>query len=376
MKGGPQTADTVVIGAGFAGLSTAMALAQRGGGEIRILEAESGPGHHASGRNAAMARRVVADPALAALATRSLALLRDLESRRGLRLLDPVGGLLIGDPEACATLLETARAVPGLAGEIQAVEGADLVRLVPALEGATSRTGVYSPGCGVVDIHGLLTALLDEAREAGVRIAYETRVTGFEVASGRVQAVQTDSGTLSCGSVVNAAGHGAGPLGALAGARPQSLDPSRRHLYVTGPTLRIAADAPYVWDVSSGFYFRPEGEGMLLCACDERSWAHGPPTVDPDHREVLAETLMRHAPGLSGVRPTRAWVGLRSLTADGRFLLGRDPDLEGFVWAAGLGGHGMTTAMGVGELVADAVISPVPSSALASAFHPGRWSQA
>jgi glycine/D-amino acid oxidase-like deaminating enzyme len=373
MKGGRQTADAVVIGAGFAGLSTAIALARRGGGKVVVVEAETGPGHHASGRNAAMARRVLADPILAALATRSLTRLRDLESRRGMDLLDPVGGLLIGAPEACLSLLESARGVPGLADEVQAVEGADLVRLVPALRGATSRTGVYSPGCGVVDIHGLLTALLEEARTAGVRFEYETRVTGFEVVAGRVQGVETSRGTLACATVVNAAGHGAGPLGALAGARPQPLDPSRRHLYVTGPTARIAASAPYVWDVSCGFYFRPEGEGLLLCACDERSWTHGPPRVDPDHREVLAETLVRHAPGLSGIRPTRAWVGLRSLTPDGRFILGRDPDLEGFVWAAGLGGHGMTTAMEVGELVADSILSSGTPSERSVAFDPGRW---
>ena len=49
------------------------------------------------------------------------------------------------------------------------------------------------------------------------------------------------------------------------------------------------------------------------------------------------------------------WHGLRTLSPDGRFVVGPDPDLAGLVWVAGLGGHGMTCGGEVGRLAARAV---------------------
>jgi len=47
---------------------------------------------------------------------------------------------------------------------------------------------------------------------------------------------------------------------------------------------------------------------------------------------------------------------LRTLTADGRFVIGWDPDIAGFFWVAGLGGHGMTTSAAIGKLAAELLI--------------------
>ena len=50
-----ETAEVVIIGAGFAGASTAYQLVSRGVRDILLLEREPVPGMHASGRNAALA---------------------------------------------------------------------------------------------------------------------------------------------------------------------------------------------------------------------------------------------------------------------------------------------------------------------------------
>ena len=362
----------MVVGAGFAGVATALALARDGVTDVLVLEAESGPGHHASGRNAAMARRVVADPLLAQLATESLELLREHELNRGQTLLRPVGGLLIGDSADCHRLLRAAEAVEGLRDEVRALEGADLVTLVPALRGATSTAAVYSPGCGVVDIHGLLSGLIEEARSLGVQFEFGVEVHGVDVQAGRTQGVLTKRGPIASGEIVNAAGHRAGALGAMAGAKSAALHPSRRHLYVTSSRSSLDSGAPYVWDVTQGFYFRPEGDGLLLCACDETAWGEHEVVVEPGHRSALAAKLLDHVPELADTQPGRSWVGLRTKTPDGRFVLGRDPQVEGFTWAAGLGGHGMTTSLRVGELVASAVIDGEIPQPYADAMRPGR----
>ncbi|HEU4333669.1 MAG TPA: FAD-dependent oxidoreductase, partial [Candidatus Eisenbacteria bacterium] len=56
----PARVDAVVVGAGLAGASVARALALRGL-RVLVLEAERSAGTHASGRSAAILRRVVED---------------------------------------------------------------------------------------------------------------------------------------------------------------------------------------------------------------------------------------------------------------------------------------------------------------------------
>ena len=68
-----ERVGVLIAGAGFAGAATAAALARRGVRDVLVLEAEPIPGQHGSGRNAAMARRVIEDPLLARLATQSVA---------------------------------------------------------------------------------------------------------------------------------------------------------------------------------------------------------------------------------------------------------------------------------------------------------------
>src|SRR5918993_4185526 len=72
------SSDCVIIGAGFAGAATAYQLACRGLTDITLLEQEAIPGFHSSGRNAAMIRQCVSEPALFDLTRAGAAFLRNL----------------------------------------------------------------------------------------------------------------------------------------------------------------------------------------------------------------------------------------------------------------------------------------------------------
>ncbi len=369
-----RVVDVVVVGAGFAGAATAAALTRRGVGSIAILEAEAVPGHHSSGRNAAMARRVIEDPVLCGLATESVRLMRRLQAQRGVALLADVGGLLLGSEAAISALADAAAGVPGLADGVRRLTSAEVLALVPPLAGARAEASLWSDGCGVVDIHELLTALLDEARAGGATLHLSTRVAAIEVEAGRVAGVVTADGTrLRCATIVNAAGFAANTVGALAGAAPLPLAPTRRHLCVTAPDPTVDRRWPFVWDVTHGVYFRPEGAGLLLCACDETLWPDGDPPTDPSVRELVAERFTALLPGLQHARLARLWAGLRVLTPDGRFVVGPDPEIPGFHWVAGLGGHGMTTSCGVGELAAASIAGDGVPAPFDEAFSPGRF---
>ena len=96
----------------------------------------------------------------------------------------------------------------------------------------------------------------------------------------------------------------------------------------------------------------------------------------PAARERLAEVFTAFMPALRSVRPSRCWAGIRVLTPDGRFVIGPDPAVDGFFWVAGLGGHGMTTACGVGAISAAGIVEGALPSPYADAFDVDRFQSA
>ena len=70
--------EIVIVGAGFAGAATAYYLTRRGVRDVLLIEQESIPGFHSSGRNAAMMRQCVPDPDLATLTRNGATFLRHL----------------------------------------------------------------------------------------------------------------------------------------------------------------------------------------------------------------------------------------------------------------------------------------------------------
>ncbi|MHC4392381.1 MAG: FAD-dependent oxidoreductase, partial [Planctomycetota bacterium] len=64
----PERPRVLIVGGGLAGAALAFRLTQAGMPDVTLLEREAVPGVHASGQNAAMVRRICAEPAIAALA--------------------------------------------------------------------------------------------------------------------------------------------------------------------------------------------------------------------------------------------------------------------------------------------------------------------
>ena len=90
----PSSTRWIVVGAGFAGASTAWGLARAGLGPGLVLEREPTFGVHASGRNAALAKVTESDRVVRTLAVRSLRYLKQLDGGAG-ELLRPTGGLTL-----------------------------------------------------------------------------------------------------------------------------------------------------------------------------------------------------------------------------------------------------------------------------------------
>jgi D-arginine dehydrogenase len=349
------TADVVIVGAGFAGAATAYQLAARGVSRIVIVEQEPRPGLHSSGKNAALGRQVVIDREILALAVEGSRFMTEPpDGFPTLEYLRQSGSMILAagaEAEALRAAVPAFREQRLIARWIdrKAVE-----EVVPPTSGGTFEGAIHCPTDGIVDIAALLDGYL---RVSGARLLLARRVVAIEKTAGRISGLTTDHDErIEAPVVVNAAGAWAGAVAELAGATPLPLRPCRRHIVVTGSLDWVDPTWPYVWDVSQQVYFRPEPPGLLLSPCDESDHPPGEAIIDEGALALLAEKLERAFPRLADLPIQRTWAGHRTLTPDGRFVIGPDPAVQGFVWCAGLGGHGVTTSAAVGRLAAQAAV--------------------
>jgi len=360
-----------------AGLGTAWHLARAGfGPETVLLEAEDHLASHSSALNAAILRTLGRDPIGTRIARRSARFLREPPPGfSATPLVDVFGLILAATGERASDLAAWAEAVDDEPGKVEPLSRRRMRELAPHFEPPTEGA-LWFPDEGRIDIGALVAGFVRGARDGGVTIRRAARVASLHLEAGRVAGVRLASGErIEADVTVLAAGGWAGAIAREAGSRVR-LRPTRRHLMVTAPDPSIDRRWPVVWYLGSPdegeFYCRPEGGGMLLCACEIAD-------VDPDHFDVddevlrrIAEKAARHVPKLRDARAAHFWCGMRTLTEDGRFAVGPDPDLAGLYWVAGLGGAGMVCSAEVGRLAAADLLGHGTDGALMEALQPAR----
>ena len=361
--------DTLIVGGGVAGLSTAWHL---GGheGRVALLEREPHPGQHSSAKSASILRTLGSDPVTAELTRRSMPFLRYPPAGFG-QLLDPCGLLLCGTGSGAAQLDALLEGAPDDL-DCERFSPAEVARRLPQLREPVERA-LWFPHEGRIHSEALVQGLADGARKRGVELRTDAEVAALCTEDGRVTGVRLTSGeTLHARTTVLAAGGWAGQLGRAAGS-PLELRPTRRHLAVTIPLERPpAADLPVVWrfDDDGEFYYRAEAGGLMLCVCDQSDADPDDLRRDPELERRLLDGARRHIDGLGQVSAARFWSGLRTMTRDGGFAIGPDAELRGLFWVAGLGGAGMGAGVEVGRVAAGALRDPEADEPLLAALAP------
>ena len=367
--------DTLVIGAGVAGLSTAYFLSRKGQRSVLVLEQEKKLGGHASGRNAGMLRQALSDPVLAELAVRSRRFFAAAEKSGWPRLdLRPNGSLLLCMRQDLEELTKVEATVRAAGLKPRWLSNKKAVSKVPLLKDGRFEHALFCPSDAMVDIQALLEGFLNHLKEQGVGVLRGRRLESVRAVDGGF-CVESGREKWFSKKIVNAAGAWAGWVAQRAGASSVPLVAYRRHLYFTGPSRTLREHWPFVWDVSHDFYFRPIGRKLMLSPCDKSPETRGDreEKVNPAMQKNLYEKLKGFSKRMSEIRVTQARSGLRTMTPDGRFLVGEDAVRKNFYWVAGLGGHGVTTCFSVGELCADIVLGNKANSRWARLLSPGRF---
>ncbi len=335
--------DIVIVGAGMAGASLAAELA--GAASVTILEAESRPGYHATGRSAAFWSESYGGPLIQPLTSASGPLLAGF--------LSPRGAIHIADAEGEPALAALAAQFPGL---LHPLERTALEAAIPGLRPGWGH-GLAEPSCADIDVAGLHAACLKRARRGGAELVTDFRVETIERAGGRWRI-----GPYRADVLVNAAGAWADEVAALAGERPLGIRPYRR----TIAQLRIDPPAPsglpLIVDAAARFYFKPEAGGRLWLSPHDETPC-GPGDCAPEEIDVaLAIDRLQRVVDWRVERVEHAWAGLRSFAPDRLPVYGFSASRRGFFWCAGQGGFGIQTAPAAARLAADLLLGRAPGA--------------
>uniref|UniRef100_UPI00333F5287 NAD(P)/FAD-dependent oxidoreductase n=1 Tax=Castellaniella defragrans TaxID=75697 RepID=UPI00333F5287 len=344
---GSQTYDFAVIGAGMAGASVAWRLAGAGA-SVMVLERESAPGYHSTGRSAAMFMESYGTGQIRALTRASRAFFE--QPPQGFcthDLLHPRGVLYVGT-SGQEPLLADALAMyrcEGLRAErISAAEARDMV---PCLEADKLVGAVHDMDAADIDVAELHQGFLRGMARHGAQLRCNAELTGAARGEDAVWTLALGDGDpVRARAVVNAAGAWADPVAALCGARTLGIEPRRRSAFMfEAPEGADIGRWPTVIGVDESFYFKPDAGQLLGSPANADPVA--PHDVVPEELDIaLGIHRIESLTSLRIRRPRRVWAGLRSFASDGDFVIGWDPRCQGFFWLAGQGGYGIQTSAG------------------------------
>jgi D-arginine dehydrogenase len=371
------TADFLIIGGGVAAASVGHWLAPHG--RVVLLERESQPGYHATGRSAALFMENYGTPQVRALTRASRAFLQSPPPGFSDHpVLSPRGAMMVATPGQDQLLADEWATSSQATPHVRLLDMAQACALVPVLRPEKIIGAVFEPDAMDMDVHSIHQGYLRGIRRHGGQLVCDAQVTALQHSHG-VWRVQAAGQTFEAPVVLNAAGAWADEVARLAGVRPVGLQPKRRSaLTFAPPPGLLCSHWPMVASLDESWYMKPDA-GMLL-ASPANVDPVPPHDVQPEEMDIaLAIHRIEEMTTLQIRRPTRTWAGLRSFVADGDLVGGFDPQAPGFFWVAAQGGYGIQTSAAMGQTCAALAMGQGVPEAVAAfgltadMLSPARW---
>lgn len=360
--------DVLVIGGGIAGLSVAARLSAQA--RVTVLEGESAPGYHASGRSVAFAHYGLGNAPVRTLTALSMG---ELAAHGSVH-----PALHVARAEDIAALDALEAVHRHYACDYARIGPQEARALMPALKPEACAAALHDHGSLKLDTHAML-----QAHVALIRANHGAVIPGARVAligheGGRWVAVRADGTRHGAPILVNAAGAWADEIARLAGVTPIGIEPRRRTVIsFAAPQGEDVSRWPFTKTVGEGFYLLPEGRGQLLASSMDQTPSE-PCDAAPEELDIaIAADRVEQATTLPIRRISHSWAGLRSFAPDELPVIGPAAGAPGFVWCAGQGGAGFQTAPALSAIAAAAALGlPFPEEAAAAGLSLATFSPA
>lgn len=359
--------QVIIIGGGAVGLSVAYHLGTRGAKDVVLVERNkltSGTSWHAAG----IVGPLRATAAMTRLASHALQLFPRLEAETGMSTgYRRTGGYWLARVPERMDELKRICAVGRHMGLTPSIVSPQDVA-VPELDLKDHVGALMVPEDANVNPVDLCMAYARAARNHGVSIREGTSVRRILVANGRTTGVElADGSTLLADKVVLCAGAWSKKLADQAGvALPlQAVE----HMYiVTEPMPGLANPFPVVRDLDTGIYVKGDAGRLVIGGFepDAKVWDPYGPEGDRAFLEMpedwnqfapFMEAALALVPQLAETGIQRFMNGPESFTADTRPYIGETPEVDGLYVAAGMNSVGIMSSAGIGDVLADWIIT-------------------
>jgi D-arginine dehydrogenase len=358
----PEVVDVIVVGGGIAGTSVAAFLAETL--QVAVLERESHPGLHSTGRSAALFSEIYGGTTIRALSRGSREFFYSPPPDfAAAPLVKPRDTLQIATAAQLPHLEEFAN-LPDIAPAVHWVDASAVLAACPILRPGHIVAGVMESASADMDVNAIHQGFLRQLRARGGRLLVNSEVNTIEH-TGTHWKVSAGGRAFQADVVVNAAGAWADVIARQAGVREVGLQPRRRTALIVDAPKGVSIDGwPAVIVIDELFYFKPDAGALLVSPADETP--SEPCDAWPDDMDVaIAVDRLQNATTLEVERVRRSWAGLRSFVSDRTPVVGYAPDAPGFFWLAGQGGYGIQTSPAMARLASALVRrQPVPADLL------------
>jgi sarcosine oxidase subunit beta len=345
--------DVLIIGAGGAGSSAALHLAQRG---ARVILLERGLiGGQATGVNFGGVRQQGRDPAELPIARRSREIWARLPAILGTDCeFEVTGHLKLARNESEEAELIAYLDVARNHGIALRLIGRNALHEDYPWLGPTVVAGSYCAEDGAANPRLLAPALARAARRAGAEIHERCEVTGF-AHDGAGFAVAADGLRFTAPVLLNTAGFWGGGVAAAFG-ETVPVSPLSPNMLVTEPVRWFIE--PNLGVVGGNVYLRQIRRGNVIFG-----GGHGEndPSVPcsrplPDVGAAAMRRALELIPALAGVQVIRSWSGIDGQMPDGLPVIGPSRTTQGLIHAFAFSGHGFMLGPAIGAILAELVL--------------------
>jgi sarcosine oxidase subunit beta len=349
-----KTADIVIIGGGIIGVSIAYYLGKMGAKNVILFEKDL-IGAGSTGLCAGGIRRQWSTEVNMHFAMKSFEIFQNFEEEFGASSeFHQIGYLFLArDEEELESFKKNIELQNRFGVPSQFLTHEEVKKEWPFLNLEDVAGGAFCDTDGYAGPNEVTQAIAKGARRHGVEIFEKTEVISMEMAKDRIVSVSTRDGQVETRTVVNAAGPYAANVGRLAGVEIP-VNPIRRQLFVTNPFDKIPPSVPLTIDHKQNFYFRREGECVLLSGPQDEKPSFNL-TTDFNSMVETAEKATYRVPVFEETNIARGWAGLYEISPDNHAILGKVSEVEGFILAVGFSGHGFQHGPAAGMVIAELI---------------------
>lgn len=361
-------AQVVIVGGGIVGANIAYHLAKLGWTDVVLFEKgeiASGESSHAAG----LVTQFATSQTLMQFRKYSI------ELYSSLGLFDHVGSLRVASsPDQFKELQRSVSRAKAIGMDVEVISPSEALKIMPQLSPDNLYGAIYLPRDGHLDPYTTTTSMVKFAKDMGVTVHTNVRVTGIELSpKGEVQRVITDHGSVRTGIVVNAAGMWAPRVAAMAGLQLPTTPVDHQHIALKAvPGREFPHQTPCLRDPDNLVYMREEQGGLVIGGyepnpfarwIDGAPWEHGGTALpgDYDRFEQLLEGAIRRIPFLEQAGIITLVCHPGAYTPDCQPMLGPMAGARGMWIAAGMSLNGYGGAGGIGKLMAEWIVDGSPS---------------